>query len=54
LSNSTKDGKGVHAKQTHAPGKKTKDYFFDFFMLFLAVTLGFFVNNLNDNLSERQ
>ena len=36
------------------PKKKLKDYFFDFFMLFLAVTLGFFVNNLNENQSERQ
>jgi hypothetical protein len=54
LSNSTKDGKEVRAKQTHDSSKKPKDYFFDFFMLFLAVTLGFFVNNLNENLSERQ
>ncbi len=34
--------------------KKYKDYFFDFFMLFLAVTLGFFVNNLSEDHSERQ
>jgi hypothetical protein len=54
LSDSTKDGKEVCAKQTHNPSKKLKDYFFDFFMLFLAVTLGFFVNNLNENQSERQ
>jgi hypothetical protein len=52
--NSTKGGKEVQARLSHYPGKKPKDYFFDFFMLFLAVTLGFFVNNLNENLSERQ
>ncbi len=34
--------------------KKFKDYFFDFFMLFLAVTLGFFVNNLSETRSDRQ
>jgi hypothetical protein len=57
MSNSGKsksDDKENRAKQIHNTGKKPKDYFFDFFMLFLAVTLGFFVNNLNENLSERQ
>lgn len=54
LSNSTKDGDEVQAKQTFNLSKKPKDYFFEFFMLFLAVTLGFFVNNLSENLSERQ
>jgi hypothetical protein len=54
LNNSETNEKEVPAKQIHNPGKKPKDYFFDFFMLFLAVTLGFFVNNLNENLSERQ
>jgi hypothetical protein len=54
LSNSTKDDKEVITNQVHNPKKKLKAYFFDFFMLFLAVTLGFFVNNLNENLSERQ
>ncbi|MFZ0283565.1 MAG: hypothetical protein WAL29_18070 [Bacteroidales bacterium] len=34
--------------------KNYKDYFFDFFMLFLAVTLGFFVNNLSEEHSDRQ
>ena len=35
----------VHA-HTHAHGKKTwKSYFWEFLMLFLAVTLGFFVEN---------
>jgi len=54
LSDSTTDDKVVFNNQVHDPKKKLKTYFFDFFMLFLAVTLGFFVNNLNENLSERQ
>lgn len=54
FNNSEINEKEVPAKQIQNPGKKPKDYFFDFFMLFLAVTLGFFVNNLNENLSERQ
>jgi len=54
LSNATKDDKEVITNQVHNPKKKVKAYFFDFFMLFLAVTLGFFVNNLNENISERQ
>jgi hypothetical protein len=54
LSNSTIDDKEVLNNQVQGPKKKLKAYFFDFFMLFLAVTLGFFVNNLNENLSERQ
>jgi hypothetical protein len=52
--NSTTDDKEVLVNQIHSPGKKPKDYFFDFFMLFLAVTLGFFVNNLNEKVSESQ
>jgi hypothetical protein len=53
LINSTPDDKKDLTK-IHNPKKKPKDYFFDFFMLFLAVTLGFFVNNLNENQSDRQ
>jgi hypothetical protein len=53
-SNSKTDDKEVLAKPMNMLKKKPKDYFFDFFMLFLAVTLGFFVNNLNDGLAERK
>jgi len=52
--NSASDEKEAITYQFQVPKKKPQDYFFDFFMLFLAVTLGFFVNNLNENLSERQ
>lgn len=54
LSNSTNGDIEALIKQIHNAKKKPKDFFFDFFMLFLAVTLGFFVNNLNENQSERQ
>jgi hypothetical protein len=53
-SNLTKEEKKIVPEQIPYHGKKLKDYFFDFFMLFLAVTLGFFVNNLSENQSERQ
>jgi hypothetical protein len=33
--------------------KKLKDYLFEFLMLFLAVTAGFFVDNMRENLVER-
>lgn len=33
--------------------RKLKDYFFEFFMLFLAVTAGFFMENLREKLVER-
>jgi hypothetical protein len=48
------DDQKVLPKQTNYLKKKSKEYFFDFFMLFLAVTLGFFVNNLSEDHSERQ
>ncbi|HBC78514.1 MAG TPA: hypothetical protein DEO60_06065 [Bacteroidales bacterium] len=53
-SNSTTNDKEVLRKQTDYPLKKFKNYLFDFFMLFLAVTLGFFVNNLSEDRSDRQ
>lgn len=41
-----------HSHQEH-PGRKLKDYFYEFFMLFLAVTAGFIVENLRENYVER-
>ena len=35
-------------------GKKIREYFFEFLMLFLAVTLGFFAENQRESYSERQ
>lgn len=48
------EDKKVLPNQINNLKKKAKDYFFDFFMLFLAVTLGFFVNNLSEDQSERK
>lgn len=43
----------VHA-HTHTPRKKWKHYFWEFLMLFLAVTLGFFVENRREHYIEHQ
>jgi len=37
---------------SHTPGKKWAHYFWEFFMLFLAVTLGFFVENQREHYIE--
>lgn len=36
------------------PNKKLKDYFFDFFMLFFAVTLGFIVENTREDIAKNK
>ncbi len=43
----------VHA-HTHTERKKWHHYFWEFFMLFLAVTLGFFVENQREHLVEHR
>jgi hypothetical protein len=43
----------VHA-HTHTPRKKWTQYFWEFLMLFLAVTLGFFVENQREHYIEHQ
>jgi hypothetical protein len=43
----------VHHR-SHTPGKKWTHYFWEFFMLFLAVTLGFFVENQREHYIENQ
>lgn len=45
----------THAHHLHkAPGHGWKHYFFEFFMLFLAVTPGFLVENGREHYVERQ
>ena len=39
---------------SHEPHKKWTHYFWEFFMLFLAVTLGFFVENQREHLVEHR
>ncbi len=41
-----------HQIHSHAQEKHFKHYLFEFFMLFLAVTLGFFVENIREHLVE--
>ena len=43
----------VH-QHTHTPRKKWTHYFWEFFMLFLAVTLGFFVENQREHYVEHK
>ena len=43
----------VHA-HAHTPRKKWTHYFWEFLMLFLAVTLGFFVENQREHYIEKQ
>jgi len=43
----------VHS-HTHTERKKWTHYFWEFFMLFLAVTAGFFVENMREHLVEHQ
>ena len=43
----------VHA-HAHTPRKKWTHYFWEFLMLFLAVTLGFFVENQREHYIEHQ
>jgi len=44
----------MESHQAHTPAKEKhfRHYLFDFFMLFLAVTLGFFVENIREHLVE--
>src|SRR5688572_8096932 len=41
-----------HPEISHEP-KKWKEYFLEFLMIFLAVTLGFVAENLRDDLKDR-
>lgn len=43
----------VHHPHIHHTQKKWKEYFFEFVMIFLAVTLGFIAENLREHISER-
>jgi hypothetical protein len=53
--NSTTENMETHAHELHkAPGHGWKHYFFEFFMLFLAVSLGFFVENIREGYVERE
>ncbi|MFI5185717.1 MAG: hypothetical protein ACHQF0_03280 [Chitinophagales bacterium] len=38
----------------HVEKKRFKEYFFEFIMIFLAVTLGFFAENIRENISDKR
>jgi hypothetical protein len=42
-----------HSHASHGP-KKFREYFLEFLMLFLAVTLGFFAENLRENFADHK
>jgi hypothetical protein len=42
-----------HHPDTHHKRKKFKEYFFEFIMIFLAVTLGFFAEGLREHIGDR-
>ncbi|HEY2722577.1 MAG TPA: hypothetical protein VGI82_12670 [Chitinophagaceae bacterium] len=44
----------VHHHSHGERGKRFKDYFLEFFMLFLAVTLGFFAENIREHFTEQK
>jgi len=41
-----------HPHRIH-PGRNIKDYFFEFIMLFIAITAGFFMENLRESVADR-
>lgn len=38
----------------HVEKKNFKEYFLEFLMIFLAVTLGFFAENIRENISDKE
>src|ERR1700749_1506502 len=43
-----------HHPDVHHKRKKFKEYFLEFLMLFLAVTMGFFAENIREHFSDNQ
>ena len=42
-----------HHPDLHHKKKNFKEYFLEFLMIFLAVTMGFFAENIRENISDR-
>src|SRR5579862_367709 len=49
----TKNMEVIHQPDLHRHKKKWKEYLIEFLMIFLAVTLGFFAENLREYISDR-
>jgi hypothetical protein len=43
-----------HHPDLHHKGKKWKEYFLEFLMIFLAVTMGFFAENIREHFSDNE
>jgi hypothetical protein len=43
-----------HHPDLHHKKKKFREYFFEFIMIFLAVTMGFIAENIRDSISEHR
>src|SRR5882672_7441827 len=43
-----------HHPDLHHRPKKWKEYFLEFLMIFLAVTLGFFAENIREHISDKE
>src|SRR5277367_4024167 len=50
----TKDMEVHHHPDLHHKKKKFKEYFLEFLMIFLAVTLGFFAENIREHFAEEK
>jgi hypothetical protein len=53
ISQETKNMEVHHHPDLHHRQKKWKEYFLEFLMIFLAVTLGFIAENLREHITER-
>src|SRR5579863_10260860 len=43
-----------HHPDVHHKKKKFKEYFFEFLMIFLAVTMGFFAENIREHFADKE
>jgi hypothetical protein len=48
------EGKNIEVHHLKGEKKKFKEYFLEFLMIFLAVTLGFFADNVRDHFAEKK
>src|SRR5687767_13221939 len=54
LNQETENMEVHHHLDLHNKPKKWKEYFLEFLMIFLAVTMGFFAENIRENYSNRE
>src|ERR1019366_9136421 len=54
VNSQTKNMEVHHHPDIHHKSKKWKEYFLEFLMIFLAVTMGFIAENIRENISDRE